>query len=174
MNILIKVAPDKYTGFVVMEKGQKVLYVEILRPIYGMLESALVWYKKFRKDLESIGFVFNPYDACIANRMVNGKQQTIKFHVDDLLSSHQQGKVNDEFLKWLNEKYGHHGEVTATRGNEHEYLAMLLKFVDGKLIIDMTAYVKKCWRNSQSSSMKTVINRHPQEQKCSAKTRANR
>ena len=108
-----------------------------------MLESTLVWYKKFRKDLESIGFVFNPYDACIANRMVNGKQQTIKFHMDNLLSSHKQREVNDNFLKWLNEKYGHHGEVTATRGNEHEYLAMLLKFIDGKLIIDMTAYVRK-------------------------------
>ena len=79
-----------------------------------MLESALVWYKKFWKDLESIGFVFNPYNACIVNQMVNGKQQTIKFHLDDLLSSHQQREVNDEFLKWLNKKYGHHGEVTAT------------------------------------------------------------
>ena len=76
--------------------------MEILRAIYVMLESALVWYKKFRKDLESIGFVFNPYDACIANRMINGKQQTIKFHMDNLLSSHQQREVNDEFLKWLN------------------------------------------------------------------------
>ena len=102
VDILIKVAPNEYTGSVVMEKGQKVIYVKILRAIYGMLESALVWYKKFRKDLESIRFVFNPYDACIANQMVNGKQQTIKFHVDDLLSSHQQREVNDEFLKWLN------------------------------------------------------------------------
>ena len=75
--------------------------------------------------------------------MVNGKQQTIKFHVDDLLSSHKQREVNGDFLKWLNEKYGHHGEVTATRGNEHEYLAMLLKFMDGRLIINMTAYVTK-------------------------------
>ena len=67
VDILIKVAPNEYTGSVVMEKGQKVIYVKILRAIYGMLESALVWYKKFRRDLESIGFVFNPYDAYIAN-----------------------------------------------------------------------------------------------------------
>ena len=75
-DILVKVAPNEYAGSVVMEKGQKVIYVEILRAIYRMLESALVWYKKFQKDLESIGFIFNPYDACIANRMVNRKQQT--------------------------------------------------------------------------------------------------
>ena len=59
------------------------------------------------------------------------------------MSSHKQRKVNDDFLKWLNKKYGHHGEVTTTQGNKHEYLAMLLKFIDGKLIIDMTAYVRK-------------------------------
>ena len=42
VDILIKVAPNEYAGSVVMEKGQKVIYVEILRAIYGMLESALV------------------------------------------------------------------------------------------------------------------------------------
>ena len=115
--------------------------------------------------MESIGFVFNPYNACIVNQMVNRKQQTIKFHVDNLLSSHQQREVSNNFLKWLNEKYGHHGEVTATRGNEHEYLAMLLKFIDGKLIIDMTAYVKKMLEefpikfNKDSSSIKMRANR---------------
>ena len=30
VDILIKVAPNEYTGSVVMEKGQKVIYVEIL------------------------------------------------------------------------------------------------------------------------------------------------
>ena len=143
VDILVKMAPDMYSGYVVMERGKKVIYVEILRAIYGMLESALVWFRKFKGDLESIGFEFNPYDACIANREVNGKQHTIRFHVDDLLSSHIDPRVNDKFLEWLNEMYGEHGAVTATRGNEHDYLAMLMKFEDGSLEIDMTAYVKK-------------------------------
>jgi len=47
---------------------------------------------KFRKDLEEIGFVFNPYDPCIANRMEAGGQHTVRFHVDDLLSSHIKSK----------------------------------------------------------------------------------
>ena len=48
--------------YVVLEKGSKVLYVEVLKAIYGMLEASLLWYKKPRKDLESQGFTFNPYD----------------------------------------------------------------------------------------------------------------
>jgi hypothetical protein len=43
----------------------------------------------------------NPYDPCVANRMIGGKQQTVTWHVDDLMSSHVNKKVNDDFLEWL-------------------------------------------------------------------------
>ena len=35
-----------------------------------MLILALLWYKRFRQDLKKIGFEFNPYDPCVANRIV--------------------------------------------------------------------------------------------------------
>ena len=85
VDILLNIAPDTYHGYVVKERGQKVVYVQVLRAIYGMLQSALLWYNKFKKDLEEINFIFNPYDPCVANKMVNGKQHTIKFHMDDLM-----------------------------------------------------------------------------------------
>ena len=47
---------------VVYEKGQKTLYVHIRKAIYGMLQSALLFYKKFRKSIEEYGFKINPYD----------------------------------------------------------------------------------------------------------------
>jgi hypothetical protein len=53
--------------FVVYEGKDKVLYVKMLKAIYGMLQSSLLYYKKFRKDIESIGFEVNPYDPCVAN-----------------------------------------------------------------------------------------------------------
>ena len=93
-----------------------------------MLEASLLWYKKLRGDMEEQRFVFNPYDPCIANRTVDGKQHTIRFHVDDLLSSHVNPKVNDMFYKWMNEKYGALKAVTCTRGKVHTYLGMTLDF----------------------------------------------
>ena len=45
-----------------------VLYVESLNAMYGLLKSALLFYKKLRKDLESIGFEINPYNPYIANK----------------------------------------------------------------------------------------------------------
>ena len=64
---LVNMSPTAYKDYVVIENGQKGIYLEILRAIYGMLEVSILWYKKFRKDLESVGFKFNPYDACVAN-----------------------------------------------------------------------------------------------------------
>ena len=65
-----------------------------------MLESAMLFYKKLKKDLESIGFKFNPYNPCVANCIINGKQHTVCWHVDDIKSSHVDKKVQDEFKDW--------------------------------------------------------------------------
>ena len=142
VDILVNDNPDVYGGYVVYERGQKVLYVEVLKAIYGMLISAILWYKKFREDLEETGFVFNPYDPCVANRMVKGKQQTIRFHVDDLMSSHMDPQVNDDFEKWLNQKYGEFGEVKTTRGNEHDYLGMTFEYGNGEVKVHMIDYIE--------------------------------
>ena len=97
VELLVKLAPTVYGPFVVFEKGKKVIYLEVLRALYGMLVAALLWYKTLRKDLEKIGFVFNPYDPCVCNRKVKSNQHTVRFHVDDLMSSHEDKKVNDNF-----------------------------------------------------------------------------
>jgi hypothetical protein len=49
VNMLVKLNPELYGPYVVYEKNRKVLYVRVIRAIYGMLEAALLWYKKFRK-----------------------------------------------------------------------------------------------------------------------------
>ena len=93
--------------------------------------------------MESIGYEFNPYDPCVANKVIDGKQHTVKYHVDDLMGSHVDPKVNDKFLKWLNEMYGHFGEVKATRGPVHDYLGMTFDFSEKGIVkIDMIDYVK--------------------------------
>ena len=144
VDMLINLDATMYGPFVVFEKNERVIYVQVLKAIYGMLQAALLWYQKFKTDLESKGYEFNPYDACVANKMINGKQHTIVFHVDDLKCSHVDPKVNDTFLLWLNEQYGQMGEVKAHRGKVHEYLGMQLDYsVNGKVQINMVDYVKE-------------------------------
>ena len=143
VDYLLAIAPDVYSNYVVFERGKRVLYVQVIKALYGMLVAALVWYKKFKADLQSMGFEFNPYDACVANRMVNGKQQTIRFHVDDLMSSHVDPQVNDMFYKELKERYGKFKEVTVKRGPVHDYLGVVYRHHPGKYLeIDMRGYIK--------------------------------
>ena len=85
---------------IVYEGKHKVLYVQMLMALYGMMIASILYYKKFRKDIESVGFEVNPYDICVANRTVNGKQHMVTWHVDDLKLSHVDSKVNDDFEVW--------------------------------------------------------------------------
>jgi len=122
----------------------------MLKALYGMMMSSLLYYLKFRGDLEGIGFRVNPYDPCVANRIVRNRQHTVIWHVDVLKSSHVNSKVNDDFLNWLKKKYANDGvgKVTATRGKRHDYLGITLFFLgEGKLKIDMIDYINKCVKN---------------------------
>jgi hypothetical protein len=78
VDMLLKIAPEAYKGYWTYKCKTKVLdmYIKMLKAIYGMLQSSLLYYKKFCKDIESIGFKVNPYNPSVANRIVNGKQHT--------------------------------------------------------------------------------------------------
>ena len=108
-----------------------------------------------KKDLEEIGFEFNPYDPCVANMMVRGEQLTVTFHVDDLKASHKNPKVIDDFIQFIDFKYGDKdiGEVKATRGKKHDYLGMTLDYsTNGKVKVDMTKIYQ---RDGQGISYQT-------------------
>eukprot|EP00977_Amphora_coffeiformis_P023701 scaffold13992_cov140-Amphora_coffeaeformis.AAC.1 len=65
--ILVEIDP-MYQEFVVHERGQPILYVHITKAIYGMLVSAMLFYRKLVADLQAYGFELNPYDPCVANK----------------------------------------------------------------------------------------------------------
>ena len=60
VDVLILITPEIYAKHVVYKNGKKVLYVEVLQALYGMLISAMLWYNKFHLDLKNIHFEFNP------------------------------------------------------------------------------------------------------------------
>ena len=50
--------------------------------------------------------IINPYDHCVANKIVNGNQCTIIWHVDDLKISHIVKNVVENVIKNLEKKFG--------------------------------------------------------------------
>ena len=66
VDIMCEVNPE-YKADVRYENGKKVFFLQILRALYGMIESALLWYKFYTEVLQKEGFEINAYDKCVAN-----------------------------------------------------------------------------------------------------------
>ena len=148
VDILVSIAPEVYGSYVSTNKsGQKVLLVQCLNAVYGTMVAALLYYKKFVKSLTKQGYKINPYDGCVANKVIKGKQITICFHVDDCKISHESSKVIDDTIDWLRSEYESifedgSGAMKVHRGKVHKYLGMSLDFSHkGQCRVSMYDYV---------------------------------
>ena len=128
VEILVQIEPALYGPYVVYENGVPVLYMLVLMAIYGMVKSSLLFYRKLRKDMEKEGFSFNPYDICVGNKVINGKQLTVTFHVDDIKASHKETKVIDGFIEWCRQKYEDFTKIKPSRGKIHDYLGVTMDY----------------------------------------------
>ncbi len=140
-KLMVKVAPNLYRKYISVDvKGSAIRYVKMQKAIYGLLRSALLFYK-IMSDLESTGFKLNPYDPCVANKTVNGTQMTVCWHVDDLKVSHVDPKEVTQFGEWLSKTYG--VSVATHTGKVHDYLGMIFDFSKkGQVMINMIKYLK--------------------------------
>ena len=117
--------------------------MELKKALYGMLKAAMLFWCKLTDILQSWGFEVNPYDWCIANKIVNGSQCTIVWHVDDLKISHVDPEVVRGVLQQLESEFGKEAPLTVTCGKVLEYLGMTLDYsMPGKVLVKMTDYVK--------------------------------
>ena len=145
-ELMVSIAPNIYRKYITVNaKGKPVLYVQLEKALYGMMKSALLFYRKLVADLRSIGFRINPYDPCVANKMIDGHQMTICWHVDDLLVGHKSPTTVTNTLNWLKERYETPDKpLAATRGNLHEYLGMNINFSQpGSVSFNMIPYITK-------------------------------
>jgi len=138
VDIMCDVNP-KYAPFVVVESGKRVLYLRLLKALYGCVKSALLWYELFTETLIGMGFELNPYDPCVANSMINGKQCTIAWYVDDNKILHVSPKVVTRIVEAIEARFG---KMTVVRGKQHLFLGMdILYNDDGTATITMKDYL---------------------------------
>jgi hypothetical protein len=142
---MVKVNPAPYHKYIIYSKNNEpLLYVKLSKAIYGLLKSALLFYKRFVANLKRyvLPFVINPYNPCIANMTISGLQMTITWYVDDLNISHIDPFQITKFCQYLASIYGN-GPVNH-RGNIHDYLCMDLNFaLDGIVQVSMISYTSK-------------------------------
>jgi hypothetical protein len=72
-----------------------------------------------------MGFVINPYDPCVANCIIEGSQCTISWYVDDTKISHVNPNIVTMIIEKMEQQFG---KMTVTRGDEHIFLGMHIKY----------------------------------------------
>jgi len=84
--------------------------------------------------------MINPYDQCVVNSQINGKQCTKIWH--DLKISHVSENVVEYIIRCLNELFGKESPLTTSRGKVLEYFGFTLDYsIQGKVKISMYDYV---------------------------------
>jgi hypothetical protein len=73
-----------------------------------------------------MGFVINPYDPCVANKMANGTQMMIRWHVDDLMIRHVSQEKIMKVVQGIKDINGEN--LTETVGTVHDYLGMMFDY----------------------------------------------
>jgi hypothetical protein len=146
VDIMCRVNRD-WEKFVVIENGQKTLYLRLAKALYGCVKSGLLWYDLYVSKLKPMGFELNPYEPCVANAIIEGKQCTMAWYVDDNKLSHVSPDVVTMVIEKIEE---HFGAVVTTRGKKHEFLGMQLEFRDdGTVAILMDRYLRQAIEDSK-------------------------
>jgi hypothetical protein len=148
VDFLVEIAQYVYKSYVSRDnKGMNQLLVQCQNVLYGTMVSSILYNRKFEKSLMEIGFIVNPYDPCVSNNIIEGKQMTICFHVDDCKLIHRKKKVMDTMIEYIRQEYESifedgTGAMMVSRGNIHKYLGTTLYYtVRGQVKITMFDYV---------------------------------
>ena len=82
-------------------------------------------YRKLWNNLHTKGFEINPYDPCVANKIIEGSQMTVMWNVNDLKISHKPLDVITGIIKWICVICG---ELRISQGPIYECLGMDLNY----------------------------------------------
>jgi hypothetical protein len=103
-KLIIKLDPRLYRKYIWENKnGKPMLYVKLKKALYTTPQAALLFWRLLSETLLEWGFKLNEYNKCVASKMINAKQCTIIWHVDDLKISHIDHNVVEEIIRKLNE-----------------------------------------------------------------------
>ena len=150
VDLLLEIAPEVYGPFVTADKkGVKQLLLQCANAMHGTMVASMLYCAKFCKTLAANGFELNPHDKCVGNRMVDGKQQTILWHVDDCKLSGVKS-TNDALIEALRSEgerifYDGTGQMTVSRGKVHKFLGMTLDYTTkGQVKVTMPEHMEEC------------------------------
>ena len=130
---------DSYSEY---QNEDGTIVVQLDYALYGLVESAILWYDLLSARFKEIGFINNPYDRCVFNRHEqDGSQCSLCVHVDDIMITAASERHLDKVIEDTKSVFG---DITIVRGKNHDYLGMSFDFSDAERVkISMTNYVEE-------------------------------
>ena len=138
-NILISI-DNNYKQYL---NDNNTMIVQLDKALYGCIQSALLWYNELKGILNNLGYIANPYDTCVFNRIEdNNTQTTITIHVDDLFITAGDEKILDRVINELNNIFK---DFSVNRRNKHNYLGMVFNFnkTNKSVNVEMNNYINE-------------------------------
>jgi hypothetical protein len=126
VDLLLEIDRELYEPYLVQERGELTMYIELLKALYGTMHAARLFWEQLSRQLIDWGFTPNPYDSCVVNKIVDGKQPTVAWHINDLKISHVAAVLVDNLIADLDSEFGKETLLSKSRGMVHDYLGMTL------------------------------------------------
>ena len=150
VEALVEINKKKYHRYITKKGSTKVLYVRPLKAMYGTLKEPILWYSLFANTLKENGYTIYPYNNCVANKEINGKQFTICWYVDDIKFSHVDETVVKEEIKKIEQKFD---KMTILHGKRYTYLGMNFEIKSNTIKIGKW---QSTWKTASEISQKIV------------------
>ena len=84
VDLLVQLKPIMYRKYVTSgPKNEPLPYVKLLKALYILLRSALLFCRQLHEDLNGIGLKVNPYETCFVKTIISGSQMTLPWYVND-------------------------------------------------------------------------------------------
>lgn len=113
------------------------------KAVYGTLLAAIIFYNKLSFHLVKRGFKCNEYNMCTFNKIVDGHQLTVQFHVNDLKASQQNKNVLQEFINKLRAEFSKEDKLMENKGLIHDYLGITIDYsLPRKMVFTMFDYLE--------------------------------
>jgi len=116
------------------------LIVKVEKAMYGLIQSAKLWYKELSRFLEANGFKKCPSDECVMVKKEQGKHPIVVIlYVDDILILSREGRDRYWVKNILEKQYE---KVTASEGDRLPYLGMMIIKTSEGFEVCMKAYIE--------------------------------
>jgi len=132
--------PTKFTAEYLERDGS--MLMEVNKALYGMIESALLWYQNLADTLTKAGFTALESDKCFFMKRTGTDFCFICVHVDDLLVCSSSQSMVDSLVAVLEQRYG---KPTCHSGDTVYYLGLQIDNdrANGRVCVTQNGYTQE-------------------------------